>query len=145
MAEDSTVAVQPLAPCIKLDAVARPFLQGLRCANCAEVFLEDRRACPNCAALNSLRSTPLSDHGTVFSFTIVHRSFPHIKTPFISVVVALAGGGYIKGNLENVTPTPQHVSFNMPVRVKFERLPAHASGTPDLLRYYFVPLGAAHE
>jgi uncharacterized OB-fold protein len=86
----------------------------------------------------------LSEQGKLFSFTIVHRSFPQIKTPFISVVVELEGGGFIKGNLEAVEPVPAAVRFNMAVRVRFDRLMSD-SGQPDLLRYYFVPMEVSRE
>ncbi len=140
MAQIESGAVQPLAACIQLGADGQPFLQGFQCSACSEVFVDHRRGCPRCATVNSLHPMRLADTGTLFSFTIVHRSFPHIKTPFISVVVQLAGGGYIKGNLEGVDPVPEAVRFNMPVRVQFDRLPAPPSGQSDLLRYVFVPL-----
>ena len=138
--------LQPLAACIQLGDDGKPFLRGFRCSSCGEAFLDHRRACPRCAAVDSLRPTRLSDRGTLFSFTIVHRSFPHIKTPFISAVVELTGGVYIKGNLEGVSPVPEQVRFNMPVRVQFNRVAARESGRPDLLRYHFVPTEAdTHE
>lgn len=108
------------------------------------MYLESRRGCPKCAAVNALQAARLSDHGRLFSYTIVHRSFPRVKTPFISAVVELAGGGYLKGNLEGVSPDPAQLAAHMPVQVRFERL-AGAGGPPDLLRYFFVPMEDSRE
>lgn len=144
MADAATADTRPLASCIQLGVDGQPHLQGFQCSSCQEVYLDYRRGCPKCAALNSLQPKRLSEQGKLFSFTIVHRSFPQIKTPFISVVVELQGGGFIKGNLEAVDPVPTAVRFNMPVRVRFDRLVSD-SGQPDLLRYYFVPMEASRE
>jgi uncharacterized OB-fold protein len=144
MSDVSTAGLQPLASCIHLGDDGHPYLQGFQCSSCREVYLEHRRGCPKCAAVNSLQPARLSEQGKLFSFTIVHRSFPQIKTPFISVVVELEGGGFIKGNLEGVDPVPAQVRFNMPVRVRFDQL-VSGSGKPDLLRYYFVPMEASRE
>jgi hypothetical protein len=144
MSDVATAGPQPLASCIQVGVDGQPHLQGFECSSCQEVYLEHRRGCPKCAAVNSLQPKRLSEHGKLFSFTIVHRSFPRIKTPFISVVVELEGGGFIKGNLEGVEPVPARVRFNMPVQVRFDRLVSD-SGQPDLLWYYFVPMEASRE
>jgi uncharacterized OB-fold protein len=139
MAAVTSEDLKPLAACIVLDAKGEPYLQGYQCSHCREVLIDYRRGCPQCAAVASLQAVTLSDRGSLFSFTIVHRSFPHIKTPFISVVVALRGGGYLKGNLEGVEPQPEKLQFDMPLRVCFDRLPAAPGSSQRLLRYYFTP------
>ena len=131
--------VQPLAAYIKIGTNGEPSLEGFRCAKCGEVLLETRRACPKCAAPDSLRPTPLSDRGTVFSYTIVHRSFPGIQTPFISAIVELEGGGFIKGNLLGVKCEANDAIFRTRVRIEFDRVPARAD-RPELLRHVFVPI-----
>jgi uncharacterized OB-fold protein len=141
MAASNSDMPQPLSPIIKMDSVGKPFLQGFRCSSCGEVLLEHRRGCPKCAAVASLAPVALSDRGTIFSYTIVHRSFPGIKTPFVSAVVELDGGGFVKGNLEGVNPTPFDVKFDMGIRVVFDQL-VGGDGKP-LLRYVFVPISEA--
>ena len=137
---------QPVAlgPFIKSADNGSPFLQGYRCTACRAVVLDHRRGCPQCARIGTLEICRLSETGTVFSFTIVHRSFPGIKVPFISAVVALEGGGFIKGNLEEVSPVPEAVPPNMSVEVKFEQRPSPAQPAITVLRYVFVPRSNGH-
>jgi uncharacterized OB-fold protein len=144
MSNTATTGLQPLASCIHLDADGKPYLRGFQCSSCQEVFLDHRRGCPKCAAVNSLQPKRLSERGSLFSFTIVHRSYPKVPTPFISVVVELDGGGFIKGNLLGVEPVPEKVQFNMPVRLRFDRLTGDTDGQV-LLRYHFVPVEDSRE
>ena len=140
-------ATQPVAlgSFIHVSADGSAFLQGYRCEACHAVLLDYRRGCPQCAGIDTLKPCRLSDKGTVFSYTIVHRSFPGIKVPFISAVVALEGGGYLKGNLEGVSPVPESVPPNLPVVVRFEQRPAPAQPATSVLRYVFVPRSGGHE
>ncbi len=144
MSTSTISAPQPLASFIKMDARGKPFLEGVRCRQCGEVQLEPRRACPKCCAISMLAPARLAEIGRLFSYTIVHRSFPGIETPFISAVVELDGGGFLKGNLTGVEPKPEALRFDMPVRVKFDH--PKVSGKPDLdvVRYVFVPMGGDH-
>jgi uncharacterized OB-fold protein len=137
-------APQPLGSCIKMDVDGSPFLEGVRCVNCGEVQLESRRACPKCAAIGALEPARLAQTGRLFSFTIVYRSFPGIETPFISAIVALDGGGFLKGNLIGIDPRPEALRFDMPVRVQFDHPKVSATPDLDVLRYVFVPVGGDH-
>ena len=132
-------ALQPLASFIKVDPAGVPYLEGVRCTACGEVLLETRRACPKCASIGTLEPVRLSQTGRLLSYTIVHRSFPGIKTPFISAVVELDGGGFLKGNLMDVDPEPRAIKFEMPVRVSFDHPKVTGKSELDLLRYVFVP------
>ena len=137
MSTSTDQTLQALGSFIKMDVGGKPFLQGYKCSQCGEVMLEHRRGCPNCAALGSLNACRLSDTGRLFTYTIVHRSFPGIVTPFISAVVKLDGGGFIKGNLVGVKPEPAAIEFDMPVRVEFDNVDV---GGTMVLRYVFVPV-----
>lgn len=142
MTTSTSRPLQPLGAFIKIAADGAPRLEGFKCSSCDEVLLEDRRGCPKCAGIGTLRPVVLSDRGKLFTYTIVHRSFPGIPVPFVSAVVELDNGGFIKGNLIGLEPKPEALRFDMPVRVQFERLPAMESNGPDLLRHVFVPLTA---
>lgn len=130
-------APQPLASIIKIGADGAPFLEGFQCGSCREVLLEYRRGCPKCGAVASLVPKRLADHGKLHSYSIVHRSFPGVSTPFISAVVELDGGGFLKGNLLGVAPKPEAIRFDMPVRIEFDRRPC-ADADRDVLRYVFM-------
>ena len=129
----------PLAPYVKFGDDGAPYLEGLACQACGEVIVGDaRRACPKCFAQGSLKARRLAERGSVHTFTIVHRSFPGIETPFVSAIVDLEGGGVVKGNLISVDP--KDVRFGMPVIVDFEQLEAGEARTA-YVRHVFRPDG----
>ena len=98
-----------------------PYLEGLKCTSCAAIFVDQPRTrCAKCGAGNQLEVIKLSNTGKVYSYSIVHRTFPGVKTPFISAIVDLDGGGTIKGNLMGIDPKPENIDFDMPVEVVFE-------------------------
>ena len=67
-----------------------------------------------------MQATRLSNKGSLYVFSIVHRSFPGVEVPYVSAVVDLEGGGTLKGNLINVEPTPEKIKLGMPVEVVFK-------------------------
>ena len=82
----------------------------------------------------------LSNKGKLYSYSIVHRSFPGIDVPYISAIVDLDGGGTVKGNLINIDPDPANLDFDMPVEVVFD----DALGRKDkdgnsYISYFFRP------
>ena len=58
----------------------------------------------------------LADTGKLYTYAIVHRSFPGVEVPFISAVVDLDGGGTVKGNLVDIEPDPAKIEFGVPVK-----------------------------
>jgi uncharacterized OB-fold protein len=139
MAETDAAQVRPMASFIRIDAEDRPYLEGVRCGACDEVLaIEVRRACPKCAAVGALAPVRLSEQGRLYAYTVVHRSFPGVKTPFVAALVDLQGGGAINGNLEGVKP--DEIRFDMPVRVRFERLEKPEAPGERFIRHLFAPL-----
>ena len=139
MPDNVTGTVRPLAPFIGLDADGRPCLQGVKCAACGETLaIEVRRACPKCAAVNMLEPVRLAERGKLYSYTVVFRSFPGVKTPFVAAVVDLDGGGSIKGNLVGVEVDA--IGFDMPLRVAFESLAAPGDSNECHVRHIFQPM-----
>ncbi len=49
---------------------------------------------------------------------MVHRGAPKATGPFVSVVVRLDDGVYVKANLLDVAPEAQAVDFDVPVRLQ---------------------------
>jgi uncharacterized OB-fold protein len=130
----------PVAPCLKIPEVGEPYLQGSVCKRCDTTFLGPRAVCSKCGARDEMVHKRLSHHGTLYTFTIVHRSFPGVAVPYVSAVVDLEGGGSVKGNLINVPPDTEHIKFGMPVEVVFQ----DALGRKDAegnayLSYFFQP------
>ncbi len=82
----------------------------------------------------------LPNSGKLYSYSIVHRSFPGIDVPYVSAIVDLDDGTAIKGNLINVEPDPEQIPFDLPVDVVY----ADALGRKDrdgnsYLSYFFQP------
>lgn len=127
----------PLAPYVKFGDDGAPYLEGLACEACGEVIVGDaRRACPKCFTQGALKARRLAERGKVHTFTIVHRSFPGIETPFVSAIVDLEGGGVVKGNLVSIDPS--EVKFGMEVIVVFEQVQA-GDAHKAYVRHVFRP------
>jgi len=75
--------------------------------------------CSKCATRDSMETIRLGETGTLYSYAIVHRSFPGIEVPFVSAVVDLDDGGTLKGNLVDIEADPGQIEFGMPVKVVF--------------------------
>lgn len=130
----------PAARYLKIPDAGAPYLEGSRCAECDAVFLGERENCAKCGARGALRTVKLADTGVLYSYCIVHRSFPGVAVPYVSAIVDLDGGGTVKGNLVKVAPDPARIAFGMPVRVIY----GDALGRKDrdgnaYLAYFFEP------
>lgn len=100
-------------------------LVGRRCDGCGTVYLERRNACAACGA-RTFSPAVLATTGRIESFTIVHRGAPKRIGPFVSVLVRLDDGTYVKANLVGVPPEPEAVEYDVPVR-----LVTYPAGTDD--------------
>jgi hypothetical protein len=119
-----------------------PHLAGQKCRACGAIFLlerADRFVCSNCTARDQLEPVRLADRGTLHVYSIVHRSFPGVKTPYVSAVVDLEGGGVVKGNLINVEPVPEKIAMGMPVEVVYDIAPQKDRDGNEYMTYYFQP------
>ncbi|HAL40935.1 MAG TPA: hypothetical protein DCP57_00730 [Gammaproteobacteria bacterium] len=130
----------PAVPYIKIPDGADPYLEAQKCGSCGSTFLGERDVCSKCGARDQMSAIKLPNSGKLYSFSIVHRSFPGIEVPYISAIVDLDDGTAIKGNLINVEPDPEKIEFDMPVEVIF----ADALGRKDkegnsYLSYFFQP------
>ena len=140
MGEHATEKPLPVVDYLKIPEAGEPYLEGHRCCDCAEVYLDQHLACPKCSSRRPMEPARLSTRGRLYSFSIVHRSFPGIAVPYVSAIVDLDGGGTLKGNLTEVEPDPAKIEFGMPVEVVF----GDALGRKDregnsYLSYFFRP------
>ena len=120
-----------------------PHLQGQKCAGCGAVFLlerAERTICSSCCARDQLEPFRLADRGTLYVYSIVHRSFPGVETPYISAVVDLENGGTVKGNLIGVEPVPEKITMGMPVEVVYKIAPQKDREGTEYMAYYFQPV-----
>jgi uncharacterized protein len=98
-----------------------------------------RAVCSKCGSRDRFEAKRLSNRGMLHVYSIVHRSFPGIETPYVSAVVDLEGGGTLKGNLIHVDPTPEKVKMGMPVEVIYRVAPNKDREGNEYLAYYFQP------
>ncbi len=129
----------PVTSFLKIPEVGKPYLEGHQCKSCSTIFIGARSVCARCGARDKMGPIKLSDHGTLHVYTIVHRSFPGIETPYISALVDLEGGGTVKGHLINVAPDPEAIRMGMPVDVVYEIAPRKDQEGNEYLTYYFQP------
>jgi uncharacterized OB-fold protein len=85
-----------------------------------------------------LEPVQLEEQGKLYTYTVVHRSFPGVEVPFVAALVDLDGGGSIKGNLVGVEL--DEIRFDMPLRVAFESLAAAGGSGERHIRHVFQPI-----
>ena len=135
---------RPVVPFLKIPADGDPYLEGSVCKRCDTTFLGQRSACSKCGARDEMETKRLSNQGTLYAYSIVHRSFPGVEVPYVSAIVDLEGGGSIKGNLVRAGFDPKEIPFGLPVEVVY----GDALGRKDAegnayVSYFFQPRKAA--
>ena len=110
----------PVVDFLTLPDGGDPYLEGHQCKTCQAIFLGERENCSKCGARGSMQAKKLSNQGTLYVYSIVHRSFPGVEVPYVSAVVDLEGGGTVKGNLINVEANPEKIKLGMPIEVVFK-------------------------
>ena len=137
--DDDAHGPLPVVPYLKIPEKGDPYLEGHQCGNCQAIFLGERSTCASCGKSGEIVMKRLADRGTLYVYSIVHRSFPGIEVPYVSAVVDLEGGGTVKGNLINIEPDPEKVKMGMPVEVIYRIAPAKDREGNEYLTYYFQP------
>jgi uncharacterized OB-fold protein len=139
MEQSDTQALKPATSYTRIGVDGRPYLEGSKCGECGAVFLGKRENCGRCGTRGQMQTVRLGERGSLYSYTIVYRSYPGVKVPFISVIVDLDGGGTVKGNLLDVAPDAKNICFSMPVRMVFRGAEtANAEGAGHVA-HFFVP------
>jgi uncharacterized OB-fold protein len=128
----------PVAEYLK-DGDGGPYLEGQACEKCQAIFLGERAHCGRCFARGSLKPKRLSNRGTLYVYSIVHRSFPGIAVPYVSAIVDLEGGGTVKGNLIGIEPDPAKIKLGMPVQVVYRDLERKDEKGNTYFSYFFQP------
>jgi uncharacterized OB-fold protein len=140
MAEDTAVAGPlPVVPFLKIPEDGAPYLEGQQCKNCKKIFLGERTTCAHCGESGRFEAKKLANTGTLYVYSIVHRSFPGIEVPYVSSIVDLDGGGTVKGNLIGIDPDPDEIRMGMPIEVVYEIAPTKDAEGNEYLTYYFQP------
>jgi uncharacterized OB-fold protein len=140
-AQAAATGPRPIIATLKLDP--KPHLVGSKCGSCGAIFLDLKRmACSKCGTAGNFQQVPLSDKGKVWVFSVIHQSFPGIKTPYITAIVDLPEGISVKSNLIDVDPedlqkNPQK-AFGMPVELVVNPVAKDRQGN-DVMAFQFRP------
>jgi len=139
---EQTAAQQPLPAVdyLKLPDGDSPYLEGCKCKECEAIFLGSRAVCAKCGTRDAMETIRLSNKGKLYTYCIVHRSFPGIQVPYISAIVDLEDGVLIKGCMINTDPEPEKLKFDMPVEVVYkDALGRKDSDGNQYISYFFQP------
>jgi uncharacterized OB-fold protein len=113
--------------------LARGELRLQRCAACGTWRHPPRHRCAQCGSVD-VTWEPATGRGRVFSWTVTHRAIdPAFTPPYAILVVELAEGPRLVGNLRDLEPS--ELALDLLVVVEIE----HASDTVGLL--WFRPAG----
>jgi uncharacterized protein len=132
---------RPIVPFLKLEP--KPHLVGKKCAKCGATYLNETRiACAQCLSKGPFSDAVLSDHGKVHVFSVIHQSFPGIKTPYITAIIDLPEGVSVRANLidfpsEKAEKDP-HSLFDLPVEMVTEVVGKDREGH-DVVRFCYRP------
>jgi uncharacterized OB-fold protein len=109
-----------------------PRLVAHECQGCGALFFERRNACGQCGRDRFAPKT-LARTGVITSFTVVSRSAPGVDVPFVSVVVALDGGGWVKSTLRDAPDDPAEIPPRLPVELVTYSAGADCEGTEAVI------------
>jgi uncharacterized OB-fold protein len=128
---------RPIVPFLRLGE--KPHLVGLCCRTCDATYLKSGRvACARCGAAGDFEEIALSDHGTLWVYSIVHQSVPGVPTPYVSAIVDLPEKVSVRCTLVDVEPDPAELRFGMPVRMVTRKVRTDQEGR-DVIAFFFRP------
>jgi uncharacterized OB-fold protein len=104
----------PIVDYLVLDGV--PHLRAHECRRCRALYFDRRNACGRCGTVE-FGTRDLANSGTVRAFTIVRRASPKVRTPYLSAIVDLDGGGVVKANLVGMEPDASAITPRLPVEL----------------------------
>jgi uncharacterized OB-fold protein len=132
-----TPTERPIVPFLALGK--RPHLMGLRCRTCGATYLKSGRvACSKCGEARSFDDVELSDHGTLWVYSIVHQSAPGIPVPYVAAIVDLPDKVSVRCTLIDVEPDPAKLPFGLPVKMITKKVRTDKEGR-DVIAFFFTP------
>jgi uncharacterized OB-fold protein len=132
---------RPIVPFLKLEP--KPHLVGKKCGKCGAIYLSPTRiACAQCLWDGSFSDVALSNSGKVHVFSVIHQSFPGIKTPYITAIIDLPEGVSVRANVVEFPPEKAekdpHSLFGLPVEMVTEVVAKDREGH-DVVRFCYRP------
>jgi len=125
LATENILAARSGHKAVRVEEGSNAWIEGTRCGACGATMVAAGMACRRCGSRDQLETFRGVQTGKVFSWTVVHRSYPGIPVPFVSAIVDLDDGLTLKGTLREVDPATVHAG--LPVRLVMD----DAGGTCD--------------
>ncbi len=113
-----------------------PHLIAGRCKACGKYTFPKYYACPFCFS-DELEDAPLSQKGTLQSFTIVRRSLPGYPVPYALGLVDFPEGVRVMAQIE--TKNPEELRLDMEMGVTVGPIRKSKDGR-DVISYKFCPV-----
>ena len=130
---------RPIVPFLRLGSNGeKPHLVGRKCKTCGAIYFGNRVACSKCTSPGPFEEVKLSDKGTLWTYSIVHQSFPGVETPYVAAIVDLPEGVSVRCNIIDVAPDPKQLSFGMPVEMVTKKVREDKEGN-DVIAFFFRP------
>lgn len=114
-----------------------PVLVANECVACGARFFDRRNACASCGA-RDFGEVEVDREGEVVFFSIVAFAPLGVEVPFVPAVID-CGGTWVRGNIVNCWPDPEHVRLGMKVRLVTYVAGTDSEGTAAV-NYGFEPL-----
>ena len=111
-------------------------LVGGRCENCNAHYFPARQTCARCLSRDVSR-VPLSETGTLYTFTVVRQSIPMFEVPYVLGYVDLPEGVRLMGQISGIDP--EDVRIGMTVTLSIEPFGEDEDGN-ELTGYRFRPV-----
>ena len=128
---------RPIIPFLVLDDP--PYLAGVRCTHCGATYLRSGRvACAKCGEAGPFENVKLSDHGTLYVYSIVHQSAPGIPVPYVAAIVDLPEQVAVRCTIVDVRPDPAALPFGMPLKMITRKVRTDKEGR-DVIAFFFTP------
>ncbi len=142
MTQANILQARPGTKVVRVGADGSAWIEGFRCGECGAVVPVATMACRACASRFPPAAYRSPETGTLYTWSVVHRSYPGVEVPFVSAIVDLDGGLSFKGTLKGVAPDA--LKAGMPVRLVFDEAggAVDADGNP-YVGFHFVAGDAA--
>ncbi len=125
MTLQDVLAPRPGHKAVRVGDDGQAWIEGFRCGTCFAAFPEPTMACRACVSRAIPEPYRASETGKLFSWSVVHRSYPGVPVPFVSAIVDLDDGLTLKGTLRSQDTAS--LKSGMPVRLVID----DAGGTTD--------------
>ncbi|MDY6789903.1 MAG: Zn-ribbon domain-containing OB-fold protein [Thermodesulfobacteriota bacterium] len=93
-------------------ALKKNTLLGLKCKQCGKITCPPQMRCPECSSLD-LEVVDLSGTGTIQTYTTIYIAAENRgnEVPYVIVLVKLAEGPWIMGNLYDIDPDKANIEL----------------------------------